>query len=659
MGVIKITPRSSSLQSGHSAGAGSVHVPHLPTNIDTGEIRKWKGVDNLGRGIADFGEKMLRTVGVFAEIRNETQLDEFESDFLGRIHEANMNPETGFMTRRLGTTADVETLAKDGPRAYKDIFDEVAEAHGMTGVKKNWAMNRVGRTIESANYRLANRVSAAYQQLNLSQAAANLEARHAVWNDGMDDPAATEELLDAGRKLLYAQGLDDKAVELKLGEQVESLAEEYASRRFSDLPSEAAVDAELRKLKDDPSGVLAGNRVLAGQFSTRHPFSQNVTDRLKGRLERRRHEIQVRDQQIVDQAANVGFAAAAQIRDKDGNYTPGRLATVEQSIESLRRIGASLPSGSRAAAEAVAEASRLGNEADKEVFAIIENRLLAGEDQKMDDGKTLIYDQNTESRFIKLYPAAKAKVDEIMRKDRSRAMADNARELRLSEVLLDYAIQDGTLSEDQIAYRKRDIYDRARAMTEGRLLSPDDAASFRKRWAARNAADESAAAVEFDRAFGLSLRDFVDAKGEISAEATDAGYKKAVRSGQEAVFPGTDEDVSLGDYLKMRASYLERLRALPENADRRQETSKLLAEFKGGWYARQTEANIEALARTMNDIHVDIEAEIKAERLRSAAEEKNRSRPTVGSPNQEDAEPSPEVLDYYRQANPFDPTLKF
>lgn len=364
MGVIKITPRSSSLQSAHSVGAGSVHIPHMPTNIDTGEIQKWKGVGNFGQGVADFGEKMLKAVGVFAEIKNETQLDEFETDFLSRLHAANMNPDTGFMTRRLGTTADVETLAKEGPQTYKEIFDEVAEAHGMTGVRRNWAMNRVGRTIESANYRLASRVSSAYQQLNLSQAAANVEARHTVWNDGMDDQAATEELLDAGRKLLYAQGYDDSAVELKFGEQVENLAEEYATRRFSELPDEAAVDVELKKLEANPAGVLSGNKALADQFSTQHPFSQNVADRLKGRLERRRREIQVRDQQIVDQAANVGIAAVAQIRDKDGNYPTERLAMVEASIGSLQRIQANLPKESNAAMRAATHISELDSKAD-------------------------------------------------------------------------------------------------------------------------------------------------------------------------------------------------------------------------------------------------------------------------------------------------------
>lgn len=657
MGVIKITPRSSSLQSGHSVGAGSVHIPHMPTNIDTGEIQKWKGVGNFGQGVADFGEKMLKAIGVFAEIKNETQLDEFETDFLSRLHAANMNPDTGFMTRRLGTTADVETLAKEGPQAYKDIFDEVAEAHGMTGVRRNWAMHRVGRTIESANYRLASRVSSAYQQLNLSQAAANVEARHTVWNDGMDDQAATEELLDAGRKLLYAQGLDDNTVELKFGEQVENLAEEYATRRFSELPDEAAVDAELKKLEADPAGILSGNKVLADQFSTQHPFSQNVADRLKGRLERRRREIQARDMRTVSEAANVGIAAVARIRDKDGNYQPGRLATVEQSIETLQRIGSTLPQGSRAATEAAAEASRINGEADREVSRMIENSLLSGENLMMDDGKTLVYDQNTEKRFIRLYPAVKSKVDEMRRKDRSRVMSDNARDLHMNEVMLDYAIQDGTLSEDQIAFRKRDIYDRARAMTEGQLLSPEDWTSFRKRWTARNAAAESAAAVDFDRAFGLSLEDFTNAKGDISTEITDAGYKKAIRSRQKAVFPGTDEKVSLGEYLKMRASFLERLRALPENTDRRQETAKLLDEFKGGWYARQTEANIDALARTMNDIHVGIEAGVEAERLRAAAEEEKRNMPVVDKRHPANAEPATDPLEFYRQANPLDPTL--
>ena len=339
----------------------------------------------------------------------------------------------------------------------------------------------------------------------------------------------------------------------------------------------------------------------------------------------------------------------------------GELSGIEDAYRMMNGFGFMFKPGSKNHTVALVEAQRLDVEADKEVRRIIENDLLAGKELTMSDGKTLIYDPKKESdkRFVKLYPSVKARIDEIRRKDEMRMREDNYAGILYDEMMLDYEIQSGTLTDEALGKRKRDIYDRARAMAEGHMLNPKDAVAFGKSWDARNKADESAAAVDFDRAFGLSLADFADARGDISTKVTDSGYKKAVKSGQKAIFPGTDEKVSLGEYLKMRASFLERLRALPANADRRQETAKLIDEFKGGWYARQTEANIDALARTMNDIHLGIESEVEAERLKAAAEEEKRNIPVVDRRHPANAEPPPDPLEFYRQANPLDPTFNF
>lgn len=405
MGIIKITPRNTALQSGHSAGAGSVHIPNLPTNANSGEIEKWRSTAGLGRNVVDLGDKLMKTAAILQEIKTETQLDEFETDFLKRLHEINMNPESGFLTKRIATIADADALAKDAPKTYQDLFNEMTKSHELTGVRKTWAMNRVNRIIESANLRLADRVSSACRQLNISKAAENVEARHVIWNDGMDDPHATEELLDAVRKSLYAQGFDDNTVELKFGEKVENLAEEYATRRFSELPSEAAVDEELKKFDENPSGILAGNKTLADQFSTQRPFSQDATDRLKGRLEHRRREIQMRDRRIVDQAANVGIIAVAEIRDKNGNYPPGRLATVESSIDALEKIKSTLPGDCEAAARAATHISELNSKADMIAQQeIIDEYLL----ELKTNPKAKIYSPETKNEKGEISPAQNA-----------------------------------------------------------------------------------------------------------------------------------------------------------------------------------------------------------------------------------------------------------
>lgn len=356
----------------------------------------------------------------------------------------------------------------------------------------------------------------------------------------------------------------------------------------------------------------------------------------------------------VDDAYERGATAAANgqladVRDAQGRVVPG----IETSIRQLKSLENSLPVGSRARANAAKHAAELDKAADNTVTETLSNEMISGRTFVMSDGKTLVFGAGT--RQAKCYPHAVKRADET----RKAGMSDLDEDIRYRELELDYAIELGTASVDEIAKMKRDIFERVKALGKGRLMRPEDVSSFLKRWKSRNDGETAAAGVMFDRAFGLSLQDFLDARGDISAEATDAGHKKAVKSGQQAVFPGTDEDVSLGEYLKMRASFLERLRALPANADRRQETSKLLEEFRCGWYSRQAKADIEALSRTMNDIHLGIEAEYEAERLRAAAEEQRRNMPVVDRRHPANAEPQPDPLEFYRQANPLDPTTKY
>lgn len=291
---------------------------------------------------------------------------------------------------------------------------------------------------------------------------------------------------------------------------------------------------------------------------------------------------------------------------------------------------------------------RVDAAADKETVRSLENAVLADGSYKPEG-----------VREQRMYPSVMAKVDEMRRKDRTRATEENDRGIMYDELMLDYEIQSGTLSEGEIGRRMRDIHERATALARGQLLKPEDYAAFGKRWKARNAADESAAGMMFDRAFGLSLENFVDARGDISTEITDKSYKDTLRSGQKAVFPGADKNVSLGEYLKWRAAFLGQLRVLPQDANRKQHAKELLGRFKAGWYARQTEANIEALSRTMNDIHLGIESEVEAERLKAAAEEEKRNMPVVDRRHPANADPNPDPLEFYRQANPLDPTLNF
>ena len=329
---------------------------------------------------------------------------------------------------------------------------------------------------------------------------------------------------------------------------------------------------------------------------------------------------------------------------KTGAALPG----MEDALAAIRGTKEKFAVGTEMRANYDKLEAKVDAAADKETVRSLENAVLADGSYKPEG-----------VREQRLYPHVKEKVDEMRRKDRTRATEENDRGIMYDELMLDYEIQSGTLSEGEIGRRMRDIHERATALARGQLLKPEDYAAFEKRWKARNAAGESAAGVMFDRAFGLSLENFVDARGDISTEITDKSYKDTLRSGQKAVFPGTDKNVSLGEYLKWRAAFLGQLRVLPQDANRKQHAKELLGRFKAGWYARQTEANIEALSRTMNDIHLGIEAEHEAERLRAAAEEEKRNMPVVDRRHPANADPQPDPLEFYRQVNPLDPTIKY
>lgn len=205
-------------------------------------------------------------------------------------------------------------------------------------------------------------------------------------------------------------------------------------------------------------------------------------------------------------------------------------------------------------------------------------------------------------------------------------------------------IESGAYTDDQVAGVKTAIYEKAKALMEGRRISPQDHASFVSRWKSREKEDTSKAAVEFDRAFGVSFD--VQPDGDVTTAVVNAARKDPHF---KPMFPGTDEDVAADEYFRMRQAFLDNLNALDQKADRVQEARRLIGEFKSGWYAKQSEANIEALSRTMTEIHNAATAEREEQRLREEEEARKKNIPIVSTEHPANR-PQEDPLDFYSKA---------
>lgn len=672
MGVITITQRRESL-----GNLGSTGMAHGATSTDIGRVHHTtpgtyspryfapnshggdgalgnavRGLENLAVAIGQREDERQCDKIVIETMKNVDIMDRDDREMTAET--VGDSPERKHLVgqRRgclLRTGEGTKGLPGEADGLFLDTFANVCAAFDATDRQRGLAAMRLAGYRRNRLNRMLDLQAGEYRRMEIGGAEGQLTQFITAWKNG--NSGVVGDIFRAQEKLGILKLRTPEQRKADSEGLAVALGKDLALSQIAGCRSESDYDGLEKLMRDDMEKALPEE--LVAELPGKKMDAQTKKDlvatvlREKAQFVRRR---ELAEMKAVDETLNPGRLAVLAAGDMNADNPGARLSTVDGVIANAQKQAETLPKTSRARLALAEGIDRLNRDADAEAERIVTNAVLAGETA---DWKGM------GSRFAKAVPLAKAKADRIRHAEESNAMAKNDRDLRYDEMMLDYEIQSGMRTDDEIAKMKRDLCDRQEALAKGRLISPEDAASFAKRWSARKERDESAAAVEFDRAFGLTLRDFVDAKGDISTEVTDAGYKKAVKSGQKAVFPGTDEKVSLGEYLKMRASFLERLRALPANADRRQETSKLLEEFRGGWYSRQAEANIEALARTMNDIHLGIEADVEAERLKAAAEEQKRNMTVVGSNRPANAEPQPDLLEFYRQANPLDATIKY
>lgn len=425
---------------------------------------------------------------------------------------------------------------------------------------------------------------------------------------------------------------DDEKVEAAKKQDYTEILNQNARSRVAALAADAAANPPRLvegKLVTNADSLAKADEYLNKLLKSGQITPEDATD-LRYKIIQGKAIVSNREQEEIRRFAN---AALVRANEKDG------LRILENAELTLANIAAGLEKDSQAQTVALDRSQALGKAADKLATEDILNDLISGRNIYQEDGKTTIF--NPASRQARCLPDALAKFKEFEK----RSQATNDTELRYSEAALDHMIQSGEYPSEQIEYMKRTIFNRATAMSLGRRLTPEDIVAFNTRWNARTKADESQAAVEFDRAFGVSfeLKDDGSPAKDVNTLVKNSGEYRIT-------YPGQDESVKMREYLKMRSAFLRQLRILPPNADRVAETKRLLDSFKSGWFANRTAENIEDMTRQMVDIHNEIEARYLQQRLQEEAERRQRTMPIVSKehPDYPDRQDKENPLDFYK-----------
>lgn len=233
---------------------------------------------------------------------------------------------------------------------------------------------------------------------------------------------------------------------------------------------------------------------------------------------------------------------------------------------------------------------------------------------------------------------------------RKRELAENDTELRYAEAALDMAEESGALPPEALADMHRRIYQKASRLVAARDLTPEAFSAFRSRWAARTNAETRAAAVEFDRAFGLTFG--LDGDGDVAA----ADRNRALKANERVPFMEEGYNLGTPGYFKMRDAYLARLRTLPNDVSRKEATTRLIGEFRQGWFQKAAQVNMKKLVPALMETMTGVQQRMTADQVesdrREAEGERRRTMPLVDREHPanggDDEEWKREPLSFYR-----------
>ena len=233
---------------------------------------------------------------------------------------------------------------------------------------------------------------------------------------------------------------------------------------------------------------------------------------------------------------------------------------------------------------------------------------------------------------------------------RKRELAENDTELRYAEAALDMAEESGALPPEALADMHRRIYQKASRLVAARDLTPEAFSAFRSRWAARTNAETRAAAVEFDRAFGLTFG--LDGDGDVAA----ADRTRALKANERVPFMEEGYNLGTPGYFKMRDAYLARLRTLPNDVSRKEATTRLIGEFRQDWFQKAAQANMKKLVPALMETMTGVQQRMTADQVesdrREAEGERRRTMPLVDREHPanggDDEEWKREPLSFYR-----------
>jgi hypothetical protein len=632
MGVFTITPRSTTLQPQRLNSPARLPQPQSHHVADT--TVKWRGADNLGRGMQDLGRAMFAIAGDMAREKAMIRDNEAEAEFERMTRERMENPEAGILTRAnmAGNTDALSGVVDEANDYFRNEAGKFLDGKGYSGDAKQRMMLRLGSVTSPFERMMSHTVLKKAQQFKVASADGVFNEKQQSWQGNLTDADLAKDMIDAYRASQVVRGLDDATVDANTDAIMHSMAYDMVSKGVSAAGRKQLDEMEALIDKGEGTKLLGANKTLSDRFAGKDPFAyaagrrglETVTakDGILAAIAARRRELDRLDNETVEKVVNEGIRAASVIRDENGNYPADRLAKIEKSMFEAKRLSETMPKGSAAAANAAKGAERLDEKADEVAQEEIWDEYL--EALKADPNANIYADGGKKNAYKgagrkerlaegvqQAWDTEREKAEKRSRQELKEAMDANENGLKTAWSQLTLMEAEGTISDTEAAYVQSQIWRKLRVCTMAETVSPEFSTSFQKTFATRLNDEEKDAVLKLYRAFGF--------KGEVGSDGLATAKTQKDDSADyyvpQAEGASEDDKIKIGheDMYKYVQAIRDALRNLGPEADRNAAIEAVIKKaqvewLKDGWFSNRIDENIASGVRTVMDYQREAKA---------------------------------------------------
>lgn len=367
MGIIHISSPTARLAVQPSTPVRQIHTPnHAIANLSGVAERRNQGNQAIARGLQDLGRAALNISLTLEQDRQRAEDAEIESAFERHLRSSFMGMETkdtsenplgalaqesgaakGILTRMRESTriSDLQAVAQQGGELISDkALKQFLDDHEYSRKNRDAILLRMQRVARPWENHLQMGYLGKSKEITVAQADALFQEKLRSWKGSIGealDPTVvdtmTKDVADCFIASQEARGVAPEKVMADLQVIKDSMAKDYASTIIGKMNTETEIDAALTDIDEDPKKIFVRNGVLAKEFATKDPFTDDTKVKLKTELEQRRQVIKSRKRADVAYLAAPGYESANTIWDPADptKKNPNRLSGVERAIEHL------------------------------------------------------------------------------------------------------------------------------------------------------------------------------------------------------------------------------------------------------------------------------------------------------------------------------------